>query len=160
MTRQLRLGHPRPQALQHLVNCSTGARIRGPTTVECDACGQGKAKRQMRREPRNLHEGPGCPLAIDFHDFNRGFGGFNSLILATDRWSNLYWDYYLSDRKAKTIIAALKHLFGTLKRLDIQPKVAEMDNELTTQKPEVKACLENTEFMKVEPSAPCAEWRR
>jgi hypothetical protein len=82
----LRLGHPGPQALQHLVNCSTGARIRGPTTVECDACGQGKAKRQVRRAPRDLHEGPGYRLAIDFHDFNRGYGGFNSLMLVTDRW--------------------------------------------------------------------------
>jgi Reverse transcriptase (RNA-dependent DNA polymerase) len=151
----LRLGHPGPQALQHLVNCSTGARIRGPTTVECDACGQGKMKRRIRRAPRDLHEGPGYRLAIDFHDFNRGYGGFNSLMLVTDRWSGLYWDYYLSDRKAKTIISALKHLFGTLKRqCSILPKVAELDNELTSQKPDVQAYLENAEFMRVEPSAP------
>jgi hypothetical protein len=68
----------------------------------------------------------------------------------------LYWDYYLSDRKANTIIAAPKHLLGILKRqCIILPKVAETDNELITQKPQVKAYLENTaEFMKLEPSAP------
>jgi hypothetical protein len=32
--------------------------------------------------------------------------------------------------------------------------VVEVDNELTTQKPDVRNYLENTEFMKVEPSAP------
>ena len=119
----LRLGHPGPQALEHLVNCSTGARIRGLTTVECDACGQGKVKRRIRRAPRDLDEGPGYRLAIDFHDFNRGYGGFNSLMLVTDRWSGYTWDYYLSDRKAQTIIAAFKHLFGMLKRqYNIEPK--------------------------------------
>jgi hypothetical protein len=81
-------------------------------SVECDACGQGKVKRRIRRAPRGLDEGPGYRLAIDFHDFNRGYGGFNSLMLVTDRWSGYSWDYYLSDRKAK---------------------VAEVDNELTTR---------------------------
>ena len=42
----LRLGHPGPEALEHLVNVSKGVRIRGIKTVECDACGISKAKRQ------------------------------------------------------------------------------------------------------------------
>ena len=60
----LRLGHPGPQALKHLLNCSTGARIRGLTAIECDACGQGKVKRRIRRAPGDLHEGPGYRLAF------------------------------------------------------------------------------------------------
>src|SRR5947209_1389079 len=44
-----RLGHPGPQALEHLVNSSQGVRIKGITTVECNACGTSKAKRQIRR---------------------------------------------------------------------------------------------------------------
>jgi len=35
----LRLSHPGPLAIQHLVNCSQGVRIKGPTTVQCDRCG-------------------------------------------------------------------------------------------------------------------------
>src|SRR5208283_993172 len=48
----LRLGHPGPQALEHLVNSSLGVRIKGITTVECDTCGTSKAKRKIRRFPR------------------------------------------------------------------------------------------------------------
>jgi len=147
----LRLGHPGPRALEHLVNCSTGARIRGPMTVECDACGQSKTRRQVRRAPRNLHEGPGYRIAIDFHDYNPGIGGYTSLMLVTDRWSGMCWDYYLSDRKASTIIAALEHFFGMLKRqYDIEPRAAEVDNELTDRKPEVRAYLEKKEYMTIE----------
>ena len=111
--------------------------------MECDACGQGKAKRKIRRAPRNIHEGPGYRLAVDFHDFNPG-RGFTSLMLVTDRWSGMNWDYYMSDRRADTIIKALDHLFGVFKRqYSIEPKVIECDNEITTQKPEVKTYLEN-----------------
>ena len=54
--------------------------------------------------------GPGYRLSVDFHDFTKGMGGLNSLILITDRWSGLHWDYYLSNRIAETIIAAFRHL--------------------------------------------------
>jgi hypothetical protein len=91
--------------------------------VQCDACGQSKIKRQIRRTPKDLREGPGYRLAIDFHDFNPGKGGFNSLMLVTDRWSGYCWDYYLSNREADTIITALKRLFGLLLRqFNIKPR--------------------------------------
>lgn len=130
------------------------SKIRGLTTVECDACGQSKTRRQIRRAPKDIHEGPGHRLAIDFHDFKPGMG-FNSVLLVTDRWSGLCWEYYMSDRKARTIISALRHFFGMLKRqYDIEPKIVEADNEITTVKPEFKAYLINEEKVIVEPSAP------
>jgi len=63
--------------------------------------------------------------------------------------------YYLQNRKAVSIIAALTHLFGLLERqYDIKPKVIECDNELYTQKHDVSHFLEDEQRMKVEPSAP------
>ena len=41
--------------------------IRGPMIKECDACGVAKAKWQIQREPRDLHEGHGHRLAITFN---------------------------------------------------------------------------------------------
>jgi hypothetical protein len=84
-------------------------------------------------------------------------GGFNSLILITDRWSGLHWDYYLSNRIAETIIAAFRHLFGLLDRqYFLKPKAIEMDNELfcSPKKPEVRKFLDEEMFMKIEPSTP------
>lgn len=49
-----RMGHPGPDALEHLVNASQGVKIRGPTTVECEACALAKIKRQPRRAPREI----------------------------------------------------------------------------------------------------------
>ena len=64
-----RMGHPGPQALEHLVQQSQGVRIKGIPTVKCNACGKAKLKRQIRRQPRELTEGPGERVAIDFHDY-------------------------------------------------------------------------------------------
>jgi len=42
-----RLGHPGPAAIEHLIRQSEGVRIKGVTTVECDACGRAKSRRQI-----------------------------------------------------------------------------------------------------------------
>ena len=54
---------------------------------------------------------PGVRLAIDFHDFKAINLGYSSVMLVTDRYSGFIWDFYLTNRRADTIITALKWLF-------------------------------------------------
>ena len=68
-----RLGHPGPSALEHLVSHSQRVRIKGITTVQCDACGQSKSKRKISRKPRQINKGPGERIAIDFYDYKKEF---------------------------------------------------------------------------------------
>lgn len=127
----LRLGHPGPQALEHLVNTSRDVRIKGPTTTECDDCAVSKIKRQIRRQPRDVGSGPAERIAIDFHDIEVTHDGTNCVMLATDRWSGFIWDYYLFTRTFGEILDALKHLLGHLERqYHIKPRVVECDNEI------------------------------
>ena len=81
----LRLGHPGPQALEHLVHSTQGVRIKGPTTIQCDACGVSKAKRQIRRRLREHNEGSGLRLALNLHPFEEGYNSYKYLLLITDR---------------------------------------------------------------------------
>ena len=75
-------------------------------------------------------------------------------MLITDQWSSLIWDFYLQDRTAVSIIAAIDALLQILSRqYKVTPKVIECDNELTQVKPRVYAWLVSKGF-KVEPSAP------
>jgi hypothetical protein len=127
----LRLGHPGPQALEHLVNTSQDVRIKGPTTTEGDDCAVSKIKRQIRRQPRDVGNGPAQRIAIDFHDIEVTHDGTNCVMLATDRWSGFIWDYYLFTRTFGEILDALKHLLGHLERhYQIKPRVVECDNEI------------------------------
>ncbi|OAQ57457.2 polyprotein [Pochonia chlamydosporia 170] len=150
----LRLGHPGPQALEHLVNCSTGARIKGITTTECDDCAVSKAKRQVSRKPRNTENAPGIRLAVDFHDFQHNSQGKQHVMLITDRWSGYIWDFYLADRGAETMIEVFNTLFGILeRRFRIKPSVIECDNEIYKRRLQVRQFLESL-FIVIEPSAP------
>ena len=149
-----RLGHPGPDALEHLVNCSEGVRLQGPSTVQYNACGTSKIKRQMRRKLRTFYEGPAERLAIDFYDYEEGLGDYSSLMLITDRWSGFIWDYYLQDCTALSIIAAIDSLFKILSRqYKVTPKVVECDNEIMQVKPQVSAWLVD-KGIRIEPSAP------
>ena len=68
---------------------SKGVRIRGPIIVEYEAYGVSKAKRQIRRQRRKFLEGPSERLALDFHDFQKGYNRYTTLMLVTDRWLGL-----------------------------------------------------------------------
>ncbi|KAJ3454849.1 hypothetical protein MRS44_013449 [Fusarium solani] len=111
-------------------------------------------KRQIRRQPRDVGRRPGERLAIDFHDLPRDPTGRSSVMLITDRWSGMIWDYYLVERKTGPIINVLNDLFGILERqYQIKPKVIECDNEIPRDGGTIFAFL-HTRHIKVEPSAP------
>ena len=99
--------------------------------MKCNAYGISKAKRQVRREPRELIERPGDRIAIDFHDFNASFDKFTSLMLITDRWSGMEWDFYMTDRKADAIIFILDFLLKHLEhQYQLRTRVIECDGEI------------------------------
>lgn len=83
----LRLGHAGPDPLSRLVNAAEGVRIRGPSTVECDACAQGKMTRQVSRAPRPYDEGPGIRIAVDLAHMYPNEEGYDSMMILMDRWS-------------------------------------------------------------------------
>lgn len=62
-----RLGHPGSQALEKLGQ-RLRVKIKGPKTVECEACAQGAAKRQVSRRPPIRTRIPGEELWIDWTD--------------------------------------------------------------------------------------------
>lgn len=151
-----RMGHPGPQALEHLVQQSQGVRIQGIPTVKCDACGKAKLRRQIRRNPRDLTEGPGERVAIDFHDFEADSStGEKSQMLITDRISNFAWDFYFKDnRPARSIIKLLSNFVLFMKvQFNITVKVIESDNEIFSVKPEVGRWC-SAQGIRIEPSAP------
>ena len=151
-----RLGHPGPSAVEHLVQQAEGVRIKGVTTVECNACGTAKIRRQISRAPRTNDQKPGERISIDFHSYEKqSYNKELSQLLITDKCSRYQWDFYLTDnRTAKSIIKMLTNFLKFLQnQYNITPKTFETDNEITTVKPEVIRWLQ-AQGIAVEPSAP------
>ena len=149
-----RLGHPGPQALEHLVNSSQGTKVKGPLTHQCDACGTSKLVRQVSRAPRNLDCQIGERIGLDFHDYEEGYEGYKSQLLAVCRISGYIWDYYLVRRTSIDVIRAIDDLMRLLMtQFNIKIKRIECDNEIYSTKQEVKEWLARSGIV-LEPSAP------
>jgi len=126
----LRLGHPGGKCLEKLVNRTTGVRLAAPQTWECPDCAKAKITRQPRREPRPPVTGPGERMGVDIHPFKKGIGGFSYLLMITDRFSLMSWDYYLIHKEGPGLISALRNFIDSLERqLQVSVKVLECDNE-------------------------------
>jgi hypothetical protein len=65
----MRMEHPEPSALEHLVNASKGMKIKGFTIIYCETYALAKMRKQIRRALREFDEGPGERIAVDFHDY-------------------------------------------------------------------------------------------
>ncbi|KAL1971785.1 hypothetical protein VTN31DRAFT_1873 [Thermomyces dupontii] len=113
-----------------------------------------KMKRQIRRTPRDLAEyRVGEKMAADFHDFPEDKDGYSSVVLITDRISQMIWDYYLKDRRSDSIATALKsHLQILERQYGIYVKAIECDNEIYQRRKDVRKYLEDL-GIKLEPSA-------
>jgi hypothetical protein len=130
--------------------------MKGIPTVECDDCACAKAKRVVRREPRERPEKAGSHLVIDFHDFEPDVmaDGFMSVMLIPDHFSGYIWDFYLQNREAETILSALRWFLKILApQHQISPEVIECDNEIT-QSHQIWNFLTIRCGMKLQPSAP------
>jgi hypothetical protein len=150
------MGHPGPAVIEHLVQQSKGVRIKGITTVQCNACRRAKTKRQISQAPRQNNKGPGERIAIDFHLYKEGsFTKEKSQLLVTDRYSGFLWDFYFKDnRLGKSIIHFLDTLTRFLHRqYQIQIKVIECDGKITTTKLDVAQWCA-AQSIRLKPSAP------
>jgi hypothetical protein len=150
----LRLGHPGPEVLNHLSGHSKGVRIKGPSTVECNACGVAKAKRRIRRQARERPSRPGQRFAVDFLDLEPDGEGYWSAMLFTDRYSGYVFDIYLKRRTAEALVEAFEYFLGVLaNQYQIVPEVFECDNEITKAEKVVRF-LQEERHIRLEPSAP------
>jgi len=152
----LRLGHPGAEALEHLAKNSLGVDVTAPKTWECPQCAQAKMFKQISRYPRHPDvSAPGVRIGLDFHEFQRDSRtGVNTLLIITDRFSGMMWDYYLPNREAPTILDVLRHFLDGVKRqLRLRIRIIECDNEIASI--QFKRVLEHRPYgIKIEPSAP------
>jgi hypothetical protein len=81
----MRMGHPKPSALEHLINASKGTKIKGPITVQYKACALAKIRKQIRRAPRKSDENPGKRIAVNFHDYASGINKYTFQVILTNR---------------------------------------------------------------------------
>ncbi|XP_044717384.1 integrase core domain-containing protein [Hirsutella rhossiliensis] len=129
-----RLGHPGPQALE-MLGQRKGIRIKGPRTVECEPCAQGRAYRQVsRRTPNKDRSHPCEEIWIDWTDLSPDYKGFVRVMFITDAYSGMIFPYFLRTYQNKHNWGALRDFVSWMKlRFDYSVKTIRSDGELFTK---------------------------
>ncbi|RKL09675.1 hypothetical protein BFJ70_g16651 [Fusarium oxysporum] len=103
------LGHLNPVALEHLVEQTTGARIKGPIRIDCKACSMGKAERQVsRRNPQTRASRPFWRVHLDLFSLSPSINGYQTALLVKDEFTGIIEFYPLVDSRQDTILEALE----------------------------------------------------
>ena len=151
----LRLGHSGPEAVAHLTKHTEGVRIRGPTTVQCDACGIAKVKQRIRRAHREGTHKAAQRWAFDIVPFEGDSEGFRKILLIVDQDSGLARGYFIKDAQTGTLKPLLQRILGEIERQDNSyPEVLECDNEIMKHTSIVNMLIAPPYSLRIEPSAP------
>jgi hypothetical protein len=72
----MRMGHPEPSALEHLINAFKRMKIKGFIIVQYKACALAKIRKQIRRAPRKFDESLGERIAINLYNYASGINEY------------------------------------------------------------------------------------
>jgi hypothetical protein len=113
----LRLGHLGADALEHLVEQTIGAKIKGPVKVECNACAISKATRIVsRRSPQTKAPRPFWRVYIDVFDLHTSYNGKTCALLIRDEYTSITFIYVLPDHTTARVLGSLKAFTAMVKR--------------------------------------------
>jgi hypothetical protein len=91
--------HAGPRVLEQLVLQTRGVRIKGPTMVQCTACGTSKATEIIsRRESPHRSRQPFYRVFIDIFEFPAAYNGRRYLLLITDEFSGMMFSWSLMSK--------------------------------------------------------------
>jgi hypothetical protein len=149
----MRMGHPEPSALKHLINAFKGMKIKGLTIVQYEACALAKIRKQIRRAPRKSDESSREHIAVNFHDYAPGINEYIFQVILINRAIGYVWDYYFVTRKFADLIKMFDAFFNIMEMHNfIKVKTVECDNKI--EKHSQIAEFLASKSIRIEPSAP------
>jgi hypothetical protein len=80
----MRMEHPKPSALEHLINASKKMKIKGPIIIQYEACALAKIRKQIKRAPRKSDESPEKRIAVNFHNYASKINEYTSQMILTN----------------------------------------------------------------------------
>ncbi|EXU94526.1 reverse transcriptase domain protein [Metarhizium robertsii] len=149
-----RLGHPSPKTIEQLGIKCLGIRVRGPKTVECDHCGQGKMHRQISRRRPIRPNKPFEEIWVDWTDLTEDYQGYTRVMFITDAYSGLVFPYFLkSHGLGKENRRILRDFFNWIEaQYSFKPKAIRSDGELFSKEVRKELKLRSIEAKKSAPN--------
>lgn len=116
MTWHRRMGHLNTTALDHLSEHTAGAKVKGPTLIDCDACIKAKAKRiPSRRTPQERAERPYWRIYVDIFPFTTSYNGKTAALVIKDDYTRMLEVKVLNNATQDEILGHLQSLRNKVK---------------------------------------------
>jgi hypothetical protein len=148
----MRIGHPKPSALEHLINAFKKIKIKGPTIIQYKAYALAKIRKQIRRAPRKSDENSGKRIAVNFHNYAPGINEYIFQMILINRAISYVWDYYFVIRKFVDLIRIFNAFFNIMKVHNfIKIKTVKCNNEIEKHSQVAKFLASKS--IRIEPSA-------
>jgi hypothetical protein len=149
----MRIRHPKPSALEHLINAFKGMKIKGPIIVQCEIYALAKIRKQIRQAPRKSDESPGKCIAVNFHNYAPGINEYIFQVILINRAIDYVWDYYFVIRKFANLIRMFDAFFNIIEVHNfIKIKIVKCDNKI--EKHSQVAEFLASKSIRIKPSAP------
>jgi hypothetical protein len=149
----MRIGHPEPSALEHLINAFKGMKIKSPIIIQCEACALAKIRKQIKRTPRKSDENSEERIAVNFHDYAPGINEYTSQVILINRATGYVWDYYFVTRKSADLIRMFDAFFNIMEvHNSIKVKTVEYNNEIEKHSQVAEFLVSKS--IRIKPSAP------
>jgi hypothetical protein len=149
----MRIGHPKPSALEHLINASKGVKIKGPIIIQYEACALAKIQKQIKRALKKFNESSGKHIAVNFHNYAPGINEYTSQVILTNRATSYIWDYYFVTRKSANLIKIFNTFLNIMEVHNfIKIKTVECDNKIEKHSQVAKFLASKS--IRIKPSIP------
>ena len=103
----LQMRHLGKEALKRLVSNVYGVKIRGPLTVNCQACLQAKAKKQISRRPsRRMAPRPLWRIRFDLFTLEKAYNQMRYAVVIQDEFTGYIWVYPLAGKTQEEFVQA------------------------------------------------------
>ena len=140
----LRLGHCRPEVIQHLKTIAEVEVMKGetPKTVQCETCAVSKMKEIINRGPTARATRPFQVLHFDITINDIAFDSSRCIAHFTDEFTSFSWVYPLPNHKEATLLPVFKSLINQCDRAGLASK-AVVSVIRTGQETSIDRSLEN-----------------
>ncbi|KAK3933451.1 hypothetical protein QBC46DRAFT_326417, partial [Diplogelasinospora grovesii] len=100
----LRMGHLGKEALERLVQATTGVAIEAPTTIDCEDCSRAKAKNVISADPIPRSPRPFYRVHFDLFEHNESYNGKSFALIFKEEHTGVLIPYFLRDKSQASIM--------------------------------------------------------
>jgi hypothetical protein len=127
----LRMGHLGKEALERLMSNVYGVKIKGPVVFNCEACIQGKAKKNIsRRQPARIAPRPLWRIHFDLFHLEKAFNQMRYALVIKDEFTGHIWAYPVAGKTQDEFVQTLKDFSRMIKaQYDLHICRIRRDNE-------------------------------